>query len=84
MSEDDQKPIEEAASESGEVTAGEEAVFTPMRFSKEIFDSIYQSVEAIAGLVIKIGPQLDEFSQILADLDRRVEKLENNEKDNSR
>ena len=80
MSEEDQNEMEE----TGEVTAGEEVVFTPMRFSKEIFDSIYQSMEAIANLVMKVGPQLDEFSQILSDLDRRLEKLENNEKDNSR
>ena len=80
MSEEDQNEMEE----TGEVTAGEEVVFTPMRFSKEIFDSIYQSMEAIANVVMKVGPQLDEFSQILSDLDRRLEKLENNEKDNSR
>ena len=80
MSEEDQNEMEE----TGEVTAGEEVVFTPMRFSKEIFDSIYESMEAIANVVMKVGPQLDEFSQILSDLDRRLEKLENNEKDNSR
>ena len=80
MSEEDKNDVEE----TGEVTAGENVTFTPMRFSKEIFNSIYESIEAIANLVVKVGPQLDEFSQILSDLDRRLEKLENNEKDNSR
>ena len=54
MSEDDQKPIEEAASESGEVTAGEEAVFTPMRFSKEIFDIGTRVEDVTTGLVGRI------------------------------
>ena len=57
----------------------EESSFTPMSFSKEIFDSIYTAVESLAGSVIKLENQMSEVGEILSQLDARIEKLENNE-----
>ena len=57
----------------------EESSFTPMSFSKEIFDSIYTAVESLASSAIKLENQMSEVGEILSQLDARIEKLENNE-----
>ena len=57
----------------------EESSFTPMSFSKEIFESIYTAVESLASSAIKLENQMSEVGEILSQLDARIERLENNE-----
>lgn len=47
-----------------------------LQFTKEVFDGIYASVEAVAMTAIANKSAIDELGQIISELDKRIEELE--------
>ena len=47
-----------------------------VQFTKEVFDGIYASVEAVAMTAIANKSAIDELGQIISELDKRIEELE--------